>query len=186
MYRILIVEDDAVIASALEKHLETWGWIVKTPQLVLLDISLPFYNGYHWCSQFRAVSRVPVIFISSASDNLNIVMAMNMGGDDFIAKPFDLTVLTAKVQALLRRTYDFAGQSRLIEHRGAVFNCDDGTLTFGSEKIELTKNEHRILMVLLESKGKIVSRDVLMTRLWEQAGLSDFITTKKGSGYLIG
>ena len=223
MYRILIVEDDAVIASALEKHLETWGWIVKTvenfenvlgeftsfePQLVLLDISLPFYNGYHWCSQIRAVSRVPVIFISSASDNLNIVMAMNMGGDDFIAKPFDLTVLTAKVQALLRRTYDFVGQSRLIEHRGAVFNCDDGTLTFGSEKIELTKNEHRILMVLLESKGKIVSRDVLMTRLWEsdsyvddntltvnitrlrkkleQAGLSDFITTKKGSGYLIG
>ena len=223
MYRILIVEDDAVIASALEKHLETWGWIVKTvenfenvlgeftsfePQLVLFDISLPFYNGYHWCSQIRAVSRVPVIFISSASDNLNIVMAMNMGGDDFIAKPFDLTVLTAKVQALLRRTYDFAGQSLLIEHRGAVFNCDDGTLTFGSEKIELTKNEHRILMVLLESKGKIVSRDVLMTRLWEsdsyvddntltvnitrlrkkleQAGLSDFITTKKGSGYLIG
>ena len=223
MYRILIVEDDAVIASALEKHLETWGWIVKTvekfenvlgeftsfePQLVLLDISLPFYNGYHWCSQIRAVSRVPVIFISSASDNLNIVMAMNMGGDDFIAKPFDLTVLTAKVQALLRRTYDFAGQSRLIEHRGAVFNCDDGSLTFGSEKIELTKNEHRILMVLLESKGKIVSRDVLMTRLWEsdsyvddntltvnitrlrkkleQEGLSDFITTKKGSGYLIG
>ena len=215
MYLILIVEEDAVIASALEKHLETWGWIVKTvenfenvlgeftsfePQLVLLDISLPFYNGYHWCSQIRAVSRVPVIFISSASDNLNIVMAMNMGGDDFIAKPFDLTVLTAKVQALLRRTYDFAGQSRLIEH--------DGTLTFGSEKIELTKNEHRILMVLLESKGKIVSRDVLMTRLWEsdsyvddntltvnitrlrkkleQAGLSDFITTKKGSGYLIG
>ena len=129
MYRILIVEDDAVIASALEKHLETWGWIVKTvenfenvlgeftsfePQLVLLDISLPFYNGYHWCSQIRAVSRVPVIFISSASDNLNIVMAMNMGGDDFIAKPFDLTVLTAKVQALLRRTYDFAGQSRLL------------------------------------------------------------------------
>ena len=223
MYRILIVEDDAVIASALEKHLETWGWIVKTvenfenvlgeftsfePQLVLLDISLPFYNGYHWCSQIRAVSRVPVIFISSASDNLNIVMAMNMGGDDFIAKPFDLTVLTAKVQALLRRTYDFAGASRLIEHRGAVFTCVDGTLTFGSEKIELTKNEHRILMVLLESKGKIVSRDVLMTRLWEsdsyvddntltvnitrlrkkleQAGLSDFITTKKGSGYLIG
>ena len=141
MYRILIVEDDAVIASALEKHLETWGWIVKTVEnfenvlgnLRHLSLSLyfwiyqlPLYNGYHWCSQIRAVSRVPVIFISSASDNLNIVMAMNMGGDDFIAKPFDLTVLlTAKVQALLRRTYDFAGQSRLIEHRGAVFNCDD-------------------------------------------------------------
>ncbi len=223
MYRILIVEDDPVIAGALKKHLGTWGWDARNvenfenvlgeftafnPQLVLLDISLPFFNGFHWCSQIRAVSRVPVVFISSASDNLNIVMAMNMGGDDFIAKPFDLTVLTAKVQALLRRTYEFAGQSRLIEHGGAVFNCDDGTLTYKGEKIEFTKNEHRILQVLLENRGKIVGRDALMTRLWEsdsyvddntltvnvtrlrkkleQAGLNDFITTKKGSGYLIG
>lgn len=223
MYRILIVEDDSVIGAALEKHLKTWGWDARNvgnfenvlrefaeydPQLVLLDISLPFYNGYHWCSQIRAISRVPVIFISSASDNLNIVMAMNMGGDDFIAKPFELTVLTAKIQALLRRTYDFAGQSRLAEHRGAVFNYDDKTLSFDGRKIELTKNEHRILEVLLENKGRIVSRDILMTRLWEsdsyvddntltvnitrlrkkleQAGLSEFITTKKGSGYLIG
>lgn len=177
------------------------------PQLVLMDISLPSYNGYHWCGQIRQVSRVPVIFISSAADNLNIVMAVNMGGDDFIAKPFDLDVLTAKIQAMLRRTYDFAGQSRLLEHRGAVLNVDDGTLNAGNGRIDLTRNEHRILQVLLENKGRIVSRDTLMLRLWEsdsyvddntltvnmtrlrkkleENGLTDFITTKKGSGYLI-
>ena len=222
MYRIFIVEDDAVIASAVEGHLRSWGWDARCagdfwnilaefaafdPQLVLMDISLPSYNGYHWCGQIRQVSRVPVIFISSAADNLNIVMAVNMGGDDFIAKPFDLDVLTAKIQAMLRRTYDFAGQSRLLEHRGAVLNVDDGTLNAGNGRIDLTRNEHRILQVLLENKGRIVSRDTLMLRLWEsdsyvddntltvnmtrlrkkleENGLSDFITTKKGSGYLI-
>lgn len=222
MYRIFIVEDDAVIASAVEGHLRSWGWdarcagdfgnilaefVAFDPQLVLMDISLPSYNGYHWCGQIRQVSRVPVIFISSAADNLNIVMAVNMGGDDFIAKPFDLDVLTAKIQAMLRRTYDFAGQSRLLEHRGAVLNVDDGTLNAGNGRIDLTRNEHRILQVLLENKGRIVSRDTLMLRLWEsdsyvddntltvnmtrlrkkleENGLTDFITTKKGSGYLI-
>lgn len=222
MYRIFIVEDDAVIASAVEGHLRSWGWDARCagdfwnilaefaafdPQLVLMDISLPSYNGYHWCGQIRQVSRVPVIFISSAADNLNIVMAVNMGRDDFIAKPFDLDVLTAKIQAMLRRTYDFAGQSRLLEHRGAVLNVDDGTLNAGNGRIDLTRNEHRILQVLLENKGRIVSRDTLMLRLWEsdsyvddntltvnmtrlrkkleENGLTDFITTKKGSGYLI-
>mgnify|MGYP000005879934 FL=1 len=222
MYRIFIVEDDAVIASAVEGHLRSWGWDARCagdfwnilaefaafdPQLVLMDISLPSYTGYHWCGQIRQVSRVPVIFISSAADNLNIVMAVNMGGDDFIAKPFDLDVLTAKIQAMLRRTYDFAGQSRLLEHRGAVLNVDDGTLNAGNGRIDLTRNEHRILQVLLENKGRIVSRDTLMLRLWEsdsyvddntltvnmtrlrkkleENGLTDFITTKKGSGYLI-
>ena len=223
MYRILIVEDDAVIASALEKHLETWGWIVKTvenfenvlgeftsfePQLVLLDISLPFYNGYHWCSQIRAVSRVPVIFISSASDNLNIVMAMNMGGDDFIAKPFDLDVLTAKVQAMLRRTYDFANPdaNRLKAH-GAVLDLGTGVLEYEGAQLELTKNELKVLQCLLEKSGHVVSRDELMMRLWqtgsfvdentltvnitrlrrrlENIGLGDFIKTRKGLGYII-
>ena len=211
-----------MIASAVEGHLRSWGWDARCagdfwnilaefaafdPQLVLMDISLPSYNGYHWCGQIRQVSRVPVIFISSAADNLNIVMAVNMGGDDFIAKPFDLDVLTAKIQAMLRRTYDFAGQSRLLEHRGAVLNVDDGTLNAGNGRIDLTRNEHRILQVLLENKGRIVSRDTLMLRLWEsdsyvddntltvnmtrlrkkleENGLTDFITTKKGSGYLI-
>ena len=211
-----------MIASAVEGHLRSWGWDARCagdfwnilaefaafdPQLVLMDISLPSYNGYHWCGQIRQVSRVPVIFISSAADNLNIVMAVNMGGDDFIAKPFDLDVLTAKIQAMLRRTYDFAGQSRLLEHRGAVLNVDDGTLNAGNGRIDLTRNEHRILQVLLENKGRIVSRDTLMLRLWESdsyvddntltvnvnrlrkkldgVGLEDFIVTKKGMGYMV-
>lgn len=222
MYRILIVEDDAVIASAMKKGLEVWGYEVECvsdfknvlsdfaridPQLVLLDISLPFYNGYHWCGEIRKFSKVPIMFISSASDNMNIVMAMNMGGDDFIAKPFDLNVLTAKVQALLRRTYDFAGTSSLLEHRGAILNVSDGTFTYDGEKVELSRNELKILQVLMENSGKVVSRDTLMVKLWEtdsfidentlsvnvnrlrrkleSLGLTDFITTRKGLGYLV-
>lgn len=178
------------------------------PQLVLLDISLPFYNGYYWCTEIRKFSKVPIIFVSSASDNMNIVMAMNMGGDDFIAKPFDLNVLTAKIQAILRRTYDFGGQMTILQHRDALLNTSDASLTYNGERIELTKNDYRILRTLMENKGKVVSRDTLMERLWEtdsfvdenaltvniarlrkkleQVGLSEFIVTKKGMGYLIG
>lgn len=168
---------------------------------------LPFYNGYHWCSEIRKISNVPVVFISSASDNMNIVMAMNMGGDDFIAKPFDLSVFTAKVEAILRRTYDLSGKIPVLEHKGAILNLNDTTLTFQGEKIELTRNEFRILQTLMENKGKVVSRDTLMIKLWESdayveentlnvnitrlrkkldnAGLEGFIKTKAGSGYII-
>jgi DNA-binding response OmpR family regulator len=223
MHRILIVEDDDAIAGAMAKSLRTWGYQVKCaedfggvltefaafdPQLVLLDIVLPFYNGYHWCREIRNVSKAPIIFISSASENMNIVMAVNMGGDDFIAKPFDLDVLTAKVQAMLRRTYDFAGQTGLLEHRGAILNTGDATLSCQTGKLELTKNEYRILQLLMESKGRTVSRETIMARLWENdsfvdenaltvnmtrlrkkleaAGLGDFISTKKGVGYILG
>ena len=222
MYKILIVEDDMVIAKTIKAHLESWGYEVEyitdfqnvvshfasyDPQLVLLDISLPFVNGFTLCNEIRKLSKVPIIFISSASDNMNIVMAISMGGDDFIAKPFDLTILTSKVQALLRRTYDFTGQTNLLEHRGAILNTSDATLTYNGHKIDLTKNDQKILLVLLENKGKTVSRDVLMTRLWETdsyiddntltvninrlrkklevIGLYDFIKTKKGLGYLV-
>lgn len=222
MYKILIVEDDMVIAKTIKTHLESWGYEVEyitdfqnvmshfvsyNPQLVLLDISLPFVNGFTLCNEIRKLSKVPIIFISSASDNMNIVMAISMGGDDFIAKPFDLTILTSKVQALLRRTYDFTGQTNLLEHRGAIVNTSDATLTYNGQKIDLTKNDQKILHVLLENKGKTVSRDVLMTRLWETdsfiddntltvninrlrkkleaIGLHDFIKTKKGLGYLV-
>lgn len=175
---------------------------------MLLDIMLPFYNGYYWCTEIRKISDVPVIFISSASDNMNLVMAINMGGDDFIAKPFDLNVLNAKVQAILRRTYDLAGKVPVLEQAGAILNLNDMTLVFGDEKVELTKNEFRILQTLMENKGKVVSRNTLMTRLWEddcyveentltvnitrlrrrleQIGLTDFIKTKTGKGYMIG
>ncbi|GAA0769778.1 response regulator transcription factor [Clostridium subterminale] len=222
MYKILIVEDDLIIAKTVKNHIRSWGFeaecvtdfkdvlatfVSYSPQLVLLDITLPFFNGYHWCSEIRKVSKVPIIFISSVSDSMNIVMAMNMGGDDFIAKPFDLNVLTAKVQALLRRTYDFTGQTNLLEHKGSILNISDATLNYHDRKIELSKNENKILQILLENKGKAVSRDTIMTRLWEtdsyiddntltvnitrlrkklqEVGLSDFITTKKGIGYMV-
>ena len=177
------------------------------PHMILLDISLPFFNGYHWCSEIRKVSKVPIIFISSAADNMNIVMAMNMGADDFIAKPFNQDVLMAKVQAMLRRTYDFGSSVPILEHRGAMLNTGEGTLTYKEEKIPLTKNEYRILLTLMENKGKVVSRERLMERLWETdcfvdentltvnvnrlrkklkaAGLAEFISTKFSVGYLI-
>ena len=222
MYRILIVEDDRKIAEAVKRQIETWGLEAKCaedfrnvlseftaydPQLVLLDITLPFFNGYHWCSQIRAISKVPIVFLSSASDNMNIVMAMNMGGDDFMAKPFDPGVLVAKIQAILRRTYDFAGAVPVLEHRGALLNTGDGTLTYENQVIDLTKNEYRILQTLLENKGQIISREKLMLKLWDSDefiddntltvnvnrlrktlkdyGFEDCIVTHKGQGYSI-
>lgn len=222
VYRIFIVEDDLSMALALEKQLTRWGYEVicardfqnilaefaqAAPHLVLLDITLPFYNGYHWCSEIRRTSGVPIVFLSSASDNMNIVMAMNMGGDDFIAKPFDLSVLVAKLQALLRRAYDLAGQTPILEHRGALLNLSDACLYYQGQKLSLTRNDFRILQILMEQKGQVVSREALMTRLWEMdsyveentltvnvtrlrkkldaIGLQGFITTRVGSGYIV-
>ncbi|MCI8440110.1 MAG: response regulator transcription factor [Oscillospiraceae bacterium] len=222
MYKIFLVEDDEAIAAAIVRHITSWGWEARragdltrvleefaafAPHLVLLDIGLPYRNGYHWCAELRRLSRVPVIFLSSASDNMNIVMAMNMGGDDFIAKPFDLEVLAAKIQALLRRAYEFGAAPPLLEHWGAVLDTGDNSLSYEGRKLELTRNEYRILQVLLEHKGKTVSRDTLMQKLWETdsfvdentltvnvtrlrrklegLGLDDFIHTRKGLGYLL-
>ena len=222
MYKVFIAEDDDGIAGAIAERLTAWDFEVFrsenyrdilsdfeefSPHIVLLDISLPFYNGFHWCGEIRRVSKCPVVFISSAADNLNIITAMNMGGDDFIAKPFDLSVLIAKIQAILRRTYDFAENIGVIEHKGAVLNTADATLTAFGERIELTKNEYRILETLMENKGKTVTRELLMNKLWEterfadentlsvniarlrkkldSAGLKDFITTKVGKGYTV-
>lgn len=222
MYNLLIIEDDKGIAEAIRTQAEMWDLKVHCvqdfrnvmaefadfdPHIILLDISLPFFNGYHWCSEIRKVSKVPIIFISSASDNMNMVMAMNMGADDFIAKPFDQSVLIAKLQAMLRRTYDFAASNTVLEHRGALLNTGDNTLTYEDEKIALSRNEFRILRILMENKGRVVSRERLMELLWETdsfvdentltvnvgrlrkrldaAGLENFITTKFGVGYLI-
>ena len=177
MYRIFIVEDDDAIAQAVCAHIASWGMQPRAaqdftqvmrefsefdPHLVLLDISLPFTSGFGWCQQIRRVSKVPIVFISSASDNMNIVMAMTMGADDFIAKPFDLTVLSAKIQALLRRAYDFSGQTQVIEHGGVMLSRADTFLTYGEEKVSLTRNEYRILLTLMERAGQIVSREALM------------------------
>lgn len=222
MYRLLIVEDDKGIADAIKIQAEMWNLQVQIiedfrkvmteftefdPHIILLDITLPFFNGYHWCCEIRKVSKVPIIFISSASDNMNMIMAMNMGADDFIAKPFDQSVLMAKLQAMLRRTYDFAPSVPVLEHRGALLNTGDNTLTYGEQKIPLSKNEYRILLLLMENKGKVVSRERMMEQLWatdsfvdentlsvnvnrlrkrlEAAGLEHFITTRFGVGYFI-
>lgn len=223
MYKIFLVEDDETIAKMVKNHLEKWDYEVRIaqkfdrimaefadyePQLVLMDIGLPFYNGYHWCTQIWKVSNVPVIFLSSAADNMNIVMAVTMGADDFIAKPFDMQVLTVKIQAILRRSYDFAGNSSVLEHKGAMLNISEAELSYEGESLELTKNELKILQTLFENKASIVTRDTLMTKLWESdtyvdentlsvnvnrlrkklasIGLSDFIITKKGIGYKLG
>ena len=222
MYRILIVEDDMTIAKVLAAHLEKWGYETRCaenfknimndfldfePQLLMLDIGLPFFNGFHWCQEIRKVSQVPIMFLSSLDDNMNIVMAMNMGGDEFIEKPFDLNVVTAKVQALLRRTYAFQGSSNLLEHDGIMLNLGDATVLYQDQKVELTKNEFRILQILIERAGKIVSRDEIIERLWdsdefiddntltvnvarlrkklESVGRKDMIRTKKGIGYMV-
>ena len=223
MYRVLIVEDDRGIAESVRDAAATWGFDARcaenfrdvagefaafAPHLVLMDIGLPFFDGYYWCREIRRTSSVPIIFLSSASDNMNIVMAMNMGGDDFIAKPFDLSVLIAKMQALLRRAYDFAPAAPEPEHRGAKLDTGAQALMYGSEKIPLSKNEYRILFSLMEAGGKVVSREKLMEKLWETdsfvdentltvnvnrlrkkldaAGLPGFIATKFGVGYQVG
>lgn len=222
MYRILIVEDDLPLAEAMKKQLELYGnevfiasdfrdvlgsFCALSPQLVLMDIMLPVYTGFYWCGEIRKHSSVPIVFISSAGDNMNIVTAINMGGDDFIMKPVDPMVLCAKVQAALRRAYEIGEPAPVLECRGAILHLGDATLRYGEKRIELTKNEFRILQMLFENKGHIVSRDALMTRLWqndcyveentltvnvgrlrkklEEAGLYGLIVTKPGSGYLV-
>lgn len=222
MYKILLVEDDAGIAKEIADYAAGWGLEVHIaknfenimaefakvkPHLVLLDISLPYFDGYYWCSRIRNVSKLPIIFLSSASDNMNILMAMNMGADDFIAKPFDRNVLIAKLSAMLRRSYDFSASVSIIEHKGAMLNMSDNTLTYQGKNIDLSKNEYKILLTLMENRGKVVSRESLMERLWESdsfvdentltvnvnrlrkkldnAGLKDFIGTKFGVGYIV-
>ena len=222
MYRIFLVEDDHALAEELKKHIERSGHEVCVvndfhcvseeclacdPHLVLMDIMLPFRDGYYWTAEIRKRSTVPIVFLSSASDDLNIVMAINMGGDDFIAKPVEPMVLTAKLQAVLRRTYEIQGSADVVAFSGAELRLKDGSVRFQGEQVELTKNEFRILRTLLENKGSIVSRDALMLRLWnddcfveentltvnvnrlrkklESIGMFDVITTRTGSGYII-
>lgn len=222
VYKVMIVEDDEVIANVVCDALKKWDYVAVTandfknvagivaqeqPDLILLDINLPFYNGFYWCGKIREISKVPIVFLSSADDNMNIVMAMNMGGDDFIAKPFDINVLIAKISAVLRRSYAYPEQSNVITAEGLVLNLADATVVFQGEKAELTKNEFKILKLLMEQAGKLVSRDTIMTHLWDdeefvddntltvnitrirkklkQIGADGMIQTKKGIGYLL-
>lgn len=221
MYKILIVEDDAVIAGALARQLAQWGWEARNvadfrcvleeftqyqPHLVLMDISLPFCNGYHWCAEIRKRAKTPILFLSSAGDDLNLVMAINLGADDFVAKPFHMDVLTAKIRALLRRSYDFGADGSVLQCGGVTLRLSDGAVTHGQRTLELTRNEAQILQMLMESPGRTVRREALMRALWdhedfvddntltvnvtrlrkklESIGLRDFIATRKGEGYL--
>ncbi len=222
MYKILIVEDDEGIVEGLCTCLNAWGYQTEkvedltnvvtafekcAPHLVLLDIHLPFFNGFHWCNEIRKISNVPILFISSMGDNMSIVMAMNMGGDDFVIKPFDNTVLVSKIQALLRRTYHFTKEHDTLRFDDIVLNTEDNSVLYMDKKQPLTKNEYRILHTLLKQKGQIVRREHLMEQLWQtdafvddntltvnvtrlrkslQAiGLTDLIKTKFKVGYII-
>lgn len=222
MYKIFLVEDDFSLADAVKSLLESYGSEVTAvkdfrnvtaefteakPHLVLMDIKLPFKDGYFWTSEIRKISSVPIVFLSSASDNMNIIMAINMGADDFIPKPVDAMVLNAKVNAILRRTYEITSNSQTVDFYGATLHLSDYTVTYSGKRTELTKNEFRILQILLDNRGKIVSRDTLMTHLWqndiyveentltvnmsrlrrklEDSGLEGVIVTKPGAGYII-
>ncbi len=222
MYKIIIIEDDKGIADGISECLAGWGMEPRQimdfrhvmeeieayqPHLVIMDITLPYMGGYHWCQEIRKISSVPIIFISSATDNMNIIMAMNMGADDYIPKPFDQNVLIAKVQALLRRTYDFNQNTFTLKAAAAVLNTEDNTLTYKDKKIVLSRNEYRILLTLMQNKNKVVSREKLMEELWatdsfvdentltvnvgrlrktlEEAGLRDLIKTRFGVGYIL-
>lgn len=223
MFKIMIVEDDKKICDIILENLNKWGYeatciddfsdilnsfIKYQPHLVLMDINLPAFDGFHWCKKIREVSKVPIIFISSRDSNMDIIMAMNMGGDDFIQKPFSLDVLMAKISALLRRTYSYKDtESDVIEYNGIVLNLKDSNVIYNDGKLELTKNEYRILYILMKDNGNVISRDRIMRKLWEDEsfvddntltvninrlrkklsdiGLKDIIMTKRGQGYIL-
>lgn len=223
MYKILIVEDDRALCNEIKEGISKWGFSTVSienfenvleefakhnPHLVIMDINLPSFDGFYWCQKIRSISKVPIIFLSSRDSNMDIIMAVNMGGDDFVTKPFSMDILLAKIQAVIRRTYSYGeNEGNIIECHGAILNINDGTLTYDNSTIDLTKNEFKILQLLMKNKGKIISRDRIMRVLWESeyfisentltvnvnrlrkrledVGLKDFIVTKKSQGYMI-
>jgi DNA-binding response OmpR family regulator len=223
MYKILIIEDDSALCTNLSKNLSRWNFETYSindfenvtaeflnikPHLILMDVNLPYFDGFFWCKQIREVSKTPIIFLSSRDSNMDIIMAVNQGADDYITKPFSFELLLVKIQALLRRTYDYQNDARdTIEYRGVILDVASGSLTYQDKKLELTKNEQRILSLLMKNKAKIISREKLMKVLWdddcfvnentltvninrirtklEDIGIESFITTKKGEGYII-
>ncbi|ENK0836942.1 response regulator transcription factor [Clostridium sporogenes] len=223
MYKIMIIEDEEKIANIIKKSLEKWGfetYIVKdfnaifqeflhiNPQLVLMDVNLPAYDGFYWCSKIRSMSKVPVIFLSSRSTNMDIVMAVNMGGDDYITKPFSIEVLNAKINAILRRTYSYRDSNMyVLDCKGAMLSLKDNILYYQDKTIELTRNEFKILYILMKEYETIVSREDIMQELWQdenfiddntltvninrlrkklnKIGLNDFIKTIINQGYVI-
>lgn len=222
MYRIMIVEDDEAIQNSLKQALLGWRFEVRTlrsfkqiveeviawkPDLILMDLYLPEKNGFYWTAQIRKISSLPIIFISSADENSSILTALTQGADDYITKPFDMAILVSKIQALLRRTYDYTPKSNILEHHQVRLDTDSGEVFYKDQSIVLSKNEERILKILMEHKNQIVSRETLMEALWKTdcyidentlsvninrlrkkllaLGLEDYIQTRKGKGYMI-
>lgn len=223
MFKLLIIEDDQDIRYLLSDALQKWNFetacvtdfqhvltdfLDYQPHLVLLDINLPAYDGFYWCQKIREISKVPIIFLSSRQTNMDMIMAMNMGGDDFVNKPFSMDILIAKIQALLRRTYNYTEQTTtVLEHNGLLLNIENSTMTIQDQVVDLSKNEYQLLYHLMKHHGKIVSREKLLRAIWdderfvddntltvninrlrkkiEQAGLTHYIETKVGQGYLI-
>lgn len=216
MYKVMIVEDDEIISNSIAGYLNKWQYtthevsnfqnvitefVEEKPDIVLMDINLPYFDGYYFCEEIRKISKVPIIFISSASDDMNIVMAMNIGADDFIEKPFKLVVLKAKIEALLRRVYNFNNSNSLIVYKEVIFDINKDEIKYKDNVAALTKNESKILTILLENREKIVSREDIIAALWQSdnfidentlsvnvnrlrsklkdIGIADFIITKK-------
>lgn len=222
MFKIFVVDDSKIISEKLKQWLEKWGFEAilvddfekvidifkkENPDLVVMDIALPYYDGYFWTRKIRDLSNVPIIFLSSKEDTMNKIMAMEMGADDFVSKPFEMDLLLAKIKALLRRTYDYKDNLDRLEHRGLVLDLKSMTVVFSNKSIDLSKNEFKILETLMVNKGNVVSRDKLMTSLWSTdiyiddntltvnisrlrkslavLGVDNFIKTKQGLGYYV-
>ncbi|BAH05362.1 response regulator transcription factor [Clostridium kluyveri] len=223
MYKIMIIEDDRALSDNIIEMLIKWDFnvcgvrdysnilsefIENKPHLVVMDINLPYFDGFYWCNKIREMSQCPIIFLSSRDSNMDIIMAVNMGADDYITKPFSMDVLIAKISALIRRTYSYGeGASELLECNGAILNLTYKTLSYNEREIELTKNEFKIMLFLMKNSGKTISRERIMRTLWDDdnfisdntltvninrlrmrlrdIGLYDFIKTKKGRGYEI-
>lgn len=221
--KIMIVEDEPIIRDMIGESIRKWGYetiilddfsqvleifLKENPHLVLMDINLPVYDGFYWCNKIRDISKVPIIFISSRNTPMDMVMSINMGGDDFIQKPFYEEVLITKIKALLRRTYSYTETvATIIEHDGIMLNLNNGDVFYGDKKAELTKNEFKILNILMQNKGTVVSREKIMRSLWEdesfvddntltvnitrirkklaELGKENYIATMKGEGYII-
>jgi DNA-binding response OmpR family regulator len=223
MREILLVEDDLDLSKQLLLSLNKWGFSVeliddfsniieefseKKPSLIIMDVNLPYYDGFYWCEKIRVISKIPIIFLSSRDSNMDLIMGINNGGDDYITKPFSIEVLITKINALLRRSYDYAFSDSIIYYNDTILDIDKCTFKYKENTVELTKNEMKILSILIKNKGKVVSRDKIMMRLWnddefvsdntltvnvtrlrgrlkDELGLNNFIKTKKGIGYMV-
>ena len=222
MKEILLVEDDLDLARELSLALNKWGFTVyrierfdnilkefleKKPMLVIMDVNLPYFDGFYWCEKIRDISKVPIIFLSSRDSNMDVIMGINNGGDDYITKPFSVEVLISKINALLRRSYDYVSSDSLLYYDDIILDTEKCILKREDKSIELTKNELKILSLLIKNKDKVVSRDKIMMSLWDDdefvndntltvnitrlrnklkyIGIEDFIKTKKGLGYMV-